>query len=128
MTKSQSLYQSLVKAHKKLEEARSFPDTEPMREAAIQRYEYTFELAWKLMQSILKDQLVESYGVKNILRNAYKLDLIDDLDSWFNYALARNKAAHIYKESVADEVYRVAVGSFPQAVTQLLKRAKRYLE
>lgn len=95
------LKQSLVKAHNKMEEALTFPNTEPMREATIHRFEYTFELSWKLMSSILKDQGLEEYGVKNIIRSAARLGLLDteeDIKLWFEFANARNQASHIYKE------------------------------
>jgi hypothetical protein len=40
--KTREIHGSLIKALAKMKEALLFPDTEPMREATIQRFEYTF--------------------------------------------------------------------------------------
>ena len=125
--KTTELYNQLKKATLKLQEAQAFPNTEPMRESVIQRYEYTFELSWKLMSSILKDQLIETYGVKNVIRESAKLGLIDNVDQWFEFALARNKASHIYLEKIAQEVYLIAKGNFLEHVRLVLDNAQPYL-
>ncbi len=90
--KTTELYRSLDLALRKMSEAMSFPRSEPMREATIQRFEYTFELSWKLMSSILKDQGNETFGVKNIIRDAARLNLVGNVSRWFEYLVARNKA------------------------------------
>jgi len=126
--KTKELYIQSERALSKIQEALTFPDDEPHKESTIQRFEYTFELSWKLMSSIIKDQGIESYGVKNILREAYKLQLIDDVEVWFKYADARNQTAHIYRESVADEVVAVAKGGFVEEVKRMLKKAQEAIE
>jgi len=126
--KTQELYIQLERAVGKMQEALTFPDNEPHKESTIQRFEYTFELSWKLMSSIIKDQGIESYGVRNILREAYKLKLIDTIEMWFKYADARNQTAHIYKQSVADEVVSVARGGFVEDVKAFMEKAQKYLE
>lgn len=124
--KTPELYIQLERAVEKMQEALMFPNDEPHKESTIQRFEYTFELSWKLMSSILKDQSIETYGVKNVLREAYKLQLIDNVDTWFKYADARNQTAHIYRQSVADEVVGVAKGGFVEDVKKLLEKASIY--
>lgn len=126
--KTKELYIQSERALSKIQEALTFPDDEPHKESTIQRFEYTFELSWKLMSSIIKDQGIESYGVKNILREAYKLQLIDDVEVWFEYADARNQTAHIYRESAADEVVAVAKGGFVEEVKRMLKKAQEAIE
>lgn len=121
--KTHELYHTLEKASKKFEEALGFEDSEPLRESTIQRFEYTFELSWKLMSSMLKDQGVEEYGIKNILRASAKLGLIVNIDDWFEFAHARNLTSHLYKEEVADKVYKIATGTFFQEVQSLLQNS-----
>jgi len=55
------------------------------------------------------------------------LKLIDDTQVWFTYADARNQTAHIYRQSVADEVVAVARGGFVEDVKKLLERAKNLM-
>lgn len=41
-----------------------------LRDAIIQRFEYTLKLAWKYLQAELNSQWVETFGPKDILRKA----------------------------------------------------------
>jgi nucleotidyltransferase substrate binding protein (TIGR01987 family) len=127
MATTKQLLDSLLKAVEKVKEAKTFDTTEPFRESTIQRFEYTFELSWKLMSSILYDQGMATTGVKNIIRSAAQLALIDNPSRWFEYADARNQASHIYKEEVALAVYQTAISDFVDNVEKLLNNAKNYL-
>lgn len=124
--KTPALYDQLEKALTKMTEALTFPNDEPHNESTIQRFEYTFELSWKLMNSILHDQGVDTYGVKNVIREAYKLRLIDSVENWLLYANARNQTAHICQQSIANEVTKVARGGFVNDVRTLLKTTSAY--
>ncbi len=125
--KTKELYINLQKALIKFEEALAFEDTEPLRESLIQRFEYTFELAWKLMSSILKDQGIQSYGVKNILRDAAKMNLIENIKEWFKYANARNLTSHIYLEAIAIDVATTAKQNFRENIQALLDKASEQI-
>lgn len=122
------IHKTLIEAAYKLEEAMRFPVDEPHKESTIQRFEYTFELSWKLMSSILKDQGIESYGIRNILREAKKLGLIEDISAWFKYADARNQASHIYNENIANDVYNIAKDDFLDNVGKLISKTKEYID
>ena len=68
------------------------------REGAIQRFEYTFELAWLT----LKDRL-EYAGVtlseitpRNVIREAFAAKLIADADPWMDMLVDRNLMSHTY--------------------------------
>ena len=72
--------------------------TELEREGVIQRFEYTFELAWKL----LKDRL-EHDGIKipivtprGIIKESAAAKLIKDGDAWLDMLDARNNTSHNY--------------------------------
>ena len=126
--KTKQLYENLKKAVGKMEEALGFENTEPMRESTIQRFEYTFELSWKLMSRILKDQGMAEVGVKNIIRAAAQLELIDNVEKWFDFAKNRNLASHIYHEDIAIKVYEVARGDFAVFVKNLLEKAEKMID
>lgn len=72
------------------------------REGLVQRFEYTFELAWKVMQDLL---LYKGYefmlGPNGTLKMAFEDGLITDHDVWRQMAKSRNTLSHIYDE---DEV------------------------
>lgn len=88
------------------------PKNEFIRDAVIQRFEYTYELAWKM----LRRQLVEDLGAEavtplsrqDLFRLAAEHGLIADPLPWFAYHKARNITSHTYNETVAEEVYQAA--------------------
>ena len=68
------------------------------REGVIQRFEYTFELAW----NTLKDRL-EYAGValtevtpRNVIRQAFAAKLIADAETWTDMLVDRNLMSHAY--------------------------------
>ena len=99
-----------------------------VRDATIQRFEYTFELSWKLLKRYLESQnnTIEA-SIKNVFREAGKLGLIDSVEHWFEYLDARNLTSHTYNESTAEEVYKVA-NRFEKSARFLLGRMEALLE
>ena len=127
MTKIQAQYEDLQKAFGRLKEAVILPsDVTINQDSTIQRFEFTFELAWKLMQSIEVENNINVYGVKTIIREAAKLGLIDDPVKWFDFLKDRNLSIHTYKEELAQKVYQSAKEFIP-FVDKLILKAKNYL-
>jgi len=98
--------------------------SEILRDSAIQRFEYTYELGWKMMRRWLEANIGATYvdGIsrKELFRMAAEQRLIDDPLKWFEYHEARNQSSHTYDESVAQDVFNV-VGSFLDDVEKFLK-------
>ncbi len=96
------------------------------RDGVIQRYEYTFELAWKMMRKVLialgRSDL--SSSPKPILRDAVDEGLIDDIKLWFGFLEARNLSTHIYNQKEAERVLGASKEFLPEA-KELLGRLKR---
>lgn len=127
--KTAALYHSLEKAKAKFAEALLFEDSEPLRESLIQRFEYTFELSWKLMRSILNDEGIPEVGVRSIIRKAATLGVLTDPVSWLKFAHARNMTSHLYNEQTAFEVANIARNGFIESVGELLEAVReRWLE
>jgi len=93
------------KAIIKLEEVLIIEKTEIVRDSAIVRFEFCFDLAWKTIKNYAKDQGMECYSPKECLKSAYQLKLIDDQDGWIKMANDRNLIAHLYKEAQAEKLY-----------------------
>ncbi len=108
MTRVESLVADLQKALVKLKEAVAAPDTELNRDATIQRFEFTFELSWKVMHAILVDNGIETYGPKNTFREAAKLGVIESPEEWFEFLQDRNLTTHKYDEATAERIYQTA--------------------
>lgn len=95
------------------------------REGLIQRFEYTFELAWKT----LKDRLaydgiqVPTATPRKVIRNAFAAGLINDGERWIDMLTDRNAMSHQYDsdifEAVADKVHRYYLHMFGELREQL---------
>jgi len=72
------------------------------QEGVIQRFEYTFELAWKVLQDLLKYKGYDFVqGPNGTLQKAFEDGLIENHDAWRRMAKARVTTAHIYNEGAA---------------------------
>ena len=93
-----------------------------LRDSVIQRFEYTYELSWKMIKRWLEINLGSTYvdGVsrKELFRYAAEHHLIQDPIKWFSYHEARNQTSHVYDEIVAEDVFGV-VGDFIKDVEYL---------
>lgn len=119
---------SLKKAFETLKEALQEPYATLVRDAAIQRFEYTFELTWKVLRRVAKIEGLESDSPRQTLRNAFQLNLLKDMDLWFQFLEDRNITSHTYNESRAEKVYQSAK-KFPEALKPLIPEIEnRYLK
>lgn len=123
MNKLSNLIKDLKKANQALKEAVALKPTRLHKDATIQRFEFTFELCWKTLQTYIRDQGLDCKSPKNCFREAARIDLMENPEEWFEYLEKRNLIAHTYSEQLADQVYQKAV-SFPKEVDKLLRLLK----
>ncbi|MEL6553640.1 MAG: nucleotidyltransferase substrate binding protein [Cyanobacteria bacterium J06621_11] len=95
---------------KALAQLTKFVDKENLNEleeqGLIQAFEYTHELAWKLLRSFLKfrDPQADIYGSRDATRIAFNLDLIEEGEVWMDMIKDRNRTSHTYNQDVAKEI------------------------
>jgi len=70
-------------------------------EGLIQRFEFSFELAWKTMKDYLEDSGLEIVPVtpKSVIKEAYAAKVIDDGQGWIDMMLERNLLSHSYDDN-----------------------------
>lgn len=100
------------------------PMDEIVRDAAIKRFEFTFELAWKVIKAMNEDKGLSAANPKDNIRLAADNGLIDDVSLWFSFLEARNLAAHVYRQELAEKVYALAKDKFLSEVEKILAKAK----
>lgn len=120
MNKLQNLIENLKKANQRLKQATKTKPTQMNKDATIQRFEFTFELAWKTMQEYIRDQGFDCKSPKNCIREGARLDLIDNPEKWFEFLNNRNLIAYTYNEKIANTVYRKAI-KFSQNLDKFLQ-------
>jgi nucleotidyltransferase substrate binding protein (TIGR01987 family) len=83
------------------------------RDAAIKRFEYTFETAWKAAQAyIIEKEGGEASSPKASIRASKAAGLMTDEEAELALTMAddRNLAAHTYNEKLAQELYPKLAG------------------
>jgi nucleotidyltransferase substrate binding protein (TIGR01987 family) len=79
---------------------------EIIKEGLIQRFEYTYEMAWKVMKDYaLYQGNSEIGGSRDAIRYAFTLNLISDGDMWMDMIKSRIKTSHTYNQETAQEIY-----------------------
>ena len=105
-------YDSFHRANKRIQEItesdKKVDDLSELEmEGLIQRFEYTFELGWKVLQDLLKYKGYEFVqGPNGTLQKAFEDGMITDHDGWRRMAKARVTTSHTYNEGDAIEIVR----------------------
>lgn len=119
---------ALASLKKALARAQQTPGDEELRDACIQRFEYTFEIAWKMLKRQLEKEIgtsqeVDTYSKKSLFRVAGERGLLVNVEPWFEYLEKRNLTTHTYNAVYAEEVY-AAIAPFVDDANDLLARLK----
>ena len=101
-TKRDNYLRAVQRLGEALEEYAANP-TDTVRDGVIQRFEFTFDLAWKSLKEYMQDQGATTplQFPKQVLREAYAAELIDDEGVWLDMLNARNQTSHIYDDHTA---------------------------
>ena len=93
------------KAVTRLEEACAQPESSFLRDSVIQRFEFSWELAWKMLKLRLAFLGVEALSPRDVFRQSLQAGLIQDGNVWTEAQLHRNLTSHTYDEALAITVY-----------------------
>ena len=76
--------------------------TQLEREGVVQRFEYTWELAWKTLKDYLTYNGItpETITPRSVIREAFAAQIIDNGELWMKALDARNDMAHRYDEKL----------------------------
>lgn len=76
-----------------------------LQEGLIQRFEYTHELAWKVMKDYAGYQgYTDIHGSRDAIRKALEIGLVEN-KRWMETINDRNLTFHNYNNEVATEIY-----------------------
>ncbi|HYD21416.1 MAG TPA: nucleotidyltransferase substrate binding protein [Flavipsychrobacter sp.] len=93
------------------------------KEGLIQRFEYTFELAWKTLQDLLEHKGYKDIAGPNpVLAQALKDGYITDEKGWRNMKRSRELTSHTYNNQTADEIAKSVMDTYYTLLVQLAKR------
>jgi nucleotidyltransferase substrate binding protein (TIGR01987 family) len=76
-----------------------------VRDGVIQRFEFTYELAWKATKEYLEDLgIADKNSPKAVIKEAFVQKLISNEDIWLLMLRDRNMTSHICKEEMVKEI------------------------
>lgn len=96
---------AFAQALQRFREVLAEPETTVVRDAAIKRFEFTFELAWKATQRFLRAQGILCRSPKECLQEAFAFGLLQDNPLWIRMLEDRNLTVHTYDERTAQKIY-----------------------
>ncbi|PKL37257.1 MAG: nucleotidyltransferase [Spirochaetae bacterium HGW-Spirochaetae-1] len=105
----QQRFRNFEKAFLLLEEAvilnKERPLTDLEKQGLIQRFEFTHELAWKVIKDYFEYQGDSSItGSRDATREAFNKGLVENGEGWMDMLQSRNKSSHTYSQETADAI------------------------
>lgn len=90
-----------------------------LKEGLIQRFEYTHELAWKVMKDYAEYQgYTDIRGSRDAFRKAFEMGIITD-KRWMESIADRNLTSHNYDDETAEAIYEAVVNVYYPLFVQL---------
>lgn len=90
------------------------------RDSLIKRFEFSYEMAWKLMMSYEKENgITEVLGSKDVIRKAFKMSLVSNGEAWLEMIDTRNKTSHLYDEEMVTDVMDEIVYTYYPLLVEL---------
>ena len=98
------------------------------KQGVIQVFEFTHELAWNVLKDYLQDQGNQNIkGSKDATREAFKVELIADGESWMAMIQSRNISSHTYNEHIAEALVEAIVEQYFPLFVALQTEMEKYL-
>ena len=120
-------YQDAQRAFATFQAILKEPYSQIVQDAAIQRFEYTFEALWKF----LKAYLYEKHGIdagspKSVFREMLVLKFLNEKQTadFLEMTDQRNLTVHTYKEKLAKEIFS-KLENYPPLIKYLLDQFKK---
>jgi nucleotidyltransferase substrate binding protein (TIGR01987 family) len=91
------------------------------KEGAIQRFEYSIELAWKTAKDFLEDSglVIDPVTPREVLKQAFAAKVISDGQVWIDMLNHRNLLSHTYDCEVFEAAVEALAARYLPAIEQL---------
>lgn len=86
---------------------------EIIKEGLIQRFEYTYEMAWNVMKDYALFQgNTQISGSRDAIRYSFSINIISEGDLWMDMVQSRIKTSHTYDEETVDDIYYKIINKY----------------
>ena len=115
-----------LKNANELRKQRSFTELE--LQGAVQAFEVTQELSWKVMKDFLESQgKTDLFGSKTVVREALNVGLILNGEEWLRTIESRNKTSHIYDEKEILLILEIVFNQYLPIFVEFETKIKTFL-
>ena len=99
------------------------------KEGMIQRFEYTFELAWKVLKDKMEEDgiTLETISPKYAVRKAFEAKYIDDAETWLLMIGDRSQMSHTYNFSKFEEIILSIQNKYIEVLNNLYELLKKQM-
>lgn len=102
-------------------------DTRPLsdleKQGIIQGFEFTHELAWKVLKDYLEYEGIQGLiGSRSVVREAFKQGLVTDGEAWMDMIDKRNLSSHTYNLDLASDLATWIRGTYYPMFLELQER------
>lgn len=114
-------FQNFKKAYQQFSDAVSSVDKLSVleKEGMVQRFEYTFELAWKTLKDFLEAKNVDAKYPREVIKKAFEYEIIENGETWLEMLEQRNLMTHIYSEEIFTKAVQMICTKYYQAIEQV---------
>ena len=97
------------------------------QEGVIQRFEYTFELAWKTLKDRMEHDgiVLDPVTPRTVIRRAFQAKLISQGEQWIDMLVDRNRMSHTYNSSTFDTIIKAIEETYLDRLDELHVRLSR---
>jgi nucleotidyltransferase substrate binding protein (TIGR01987 family) len=83
------------------------------KEGLIQRFEYSYELAWKTLQDLLEAKgYLDIKGPTPVLQQSFQDGYITEGEEWMKLKKSRENTSHTYNKETAEEIVDNIISSY----------------
>jgi len=116
---------SFEKALLQLGDALEESESPIVRDACLQRFEFSYELLWKTLKVFLEDiHGVRAVSPRQVFKEAFALSIIGEEVTFVEMIESRNTLSHTYNEEQAAKIY-VKCGGYLKAMKNVLAQLNK---
>lgn len=116
---------SFEKALLQLGDALEESESPIVRDACLQRFEFSYELLWKTLKIFLEEiHGVRAVSPRQVFKEAFALSIIDEELTFVEMIESRNPLSHTYNEEQAAKIY-VKCADYLKAMNSVLAQLNK---
>jgi nucleotidyltransferase substrate binding protein (TIGR01987 family) len=95
------------------------------KEGLIQRFEYTFELAWKTLKDYLESEGIINQFPREVLKQGFHVNVLNNGELWIDMLEKRNLLTHTYDQDNFNLALQLIKNSYFPEITHLYEFFRR---